>query len=243
MKQETVKLTAEEIIGKLKILSEGRTERICGILNLSHQEDVKAFLDDVGEYEPIFIYPDYDTVSDIVHFKEQEVYVKQDTYRNSFEGIVETAFDGNIYEVEPILNLKTDYVKKEPKLTKSDTLSFKDLITQIGYLTTYLNFDDLLQIGDKVENKITEGWESGEDFARSLSLNEQIGEVELTEEFGGYEGSGEEFYVVYHFKKHDIYIRQDGYYESYEGINIDDEQPYQVFPRKELTTVYEKAKN
>lgn len=49
---------------------------------------------------------------------------------------------------------------------------------------------------------------------------EALGKIEEVEYFGG-EGMGDSVYIVNHFVDHDIYIRVDGYYSSYEGSDWD----------------------
>jgi hypothetical protein len=48
-------------------------------------------------------------------------------------------------------------------------------------------------------------------------LADYIGEVVIADSQGGGEGGGEDVYIVYHFKKWDLYIEFFGYYYSYDG--------------------------
>lgn len=66
-----------------------------------------------------------------------------------------------------------------------------------------------------------------------------IGEIQEIEKVGG-EGKGEEWYVVFYFPKHDIYLKCDGFYTSYEGVSFDDDWDncFEVFPKEVTITVY-----
>ena len=65
-----------------------------------------------------------------------------------------------------------------------------------------------------------------------------IGEIEEVEQYGG-EGLGDSWYSVKYFKDHDIYIRTDGYYTSYNGTDFEQGYGNQVFKKEKTITVYE----
>lgn len=67
-----------------------------------------------------------------------------------------------------------------------------------------------------------------------------LGEIKEVDSYGG-EGKGEEWYVVMHFVDHDVYIRVDGYYSSYEGVDFYDgwSNCSEVRPQQKTITVYE----
>ena len=67
-----------------------------------------------------------------------------------------------------------------------------------------------------------------------------IGEYKQIEQYGG-EGEGETWYVVYHFVEHDVYIRVDGFYQSYNGTEFYDgwDCCREVRPKEKTITVYE----
>jgi hypothetical protein len=65
----------------------------------------------------------------------------------------------------------------------------------------------------------------------------ELGEVKVVDEYGG-EGHGENWYVVYHFVNHDVYIRINGFYSSYVGAEFD-EDPYEVRPKEKVVVFYE----
>lgn len=65
-----------------------------------------------------------------------------------------------------------------------------------------------------------------------------IGSYEEVEKYGG-EDQGSTWYSVKYFKNHDVYIRTDGYYQSYNGTEFDDGYGEEVFPVEKTITVYE----
>lgn len=67
-----------------------------------------------------------------------------------------------------------------------------------------------------------------------------LGPIKLIDEKGG-EGEGEEWYAVFHFKAHDIYIKVNGYYTSYDGTEFEGGWGCcnEVTPKKESITVWE----
>lgn len=79
------------------------------------------------------------------------------------------------------------------------------------------------------------GYEEREDaILQKLGL----GEVEEVEQYGG-EGKGETWYSVKYFKDHDVYIRIDGFYASYDGTSFYDGYGCEVRPTQKTITVYE----
>lgn len=67
-----------------------------------------------------------------------------------------------------------------------------------------------------------------------------LGEWNMSASYGG-EGQGEEWWKVFHFVDHDVYIRIDGYCESYNGVEFYDEWDCckEVRPKEKTITVYE----
>lgn len=65
-----------------------------------------------------------------------------------------------------------------------------------------------------------------------------IGMWEEKENKGG-EGEGDHRHVVYFFEDHDVFIKLDGYYTSYDGTSWDSmSEAYAVLPQQEVITVY-----
>ena len=80
---------------------------------------------------------------------------------------------------------------------------------------------------------------SVEEFAFSDFENiEALGEWDEVSQYGG-EGQGDTWYSVKYFKDHDVYIRTDGWYTSYDGTAFYDGYGYEVFPKEKVITVYE----
>lgn len=59
----------------------------------------------------------------------------------------------------------------------------------------------------------------------------EIGPSEEVDCYGG-EDCGTEWYTVWYFKDHDVYIKVDAEYYSYEGVDFDGAVVSQVFPTK-----------
>ncbi len=53
------------------------------------------------------------------------------------------------------------------------------------------------------------------------------------------EGQGDTCYTVKHFVDHDVYIRTDGFYSSYNGTDFDYGFGKEVKPKEKVITVYE----
>lgn len=65
-----------------------------------------------------------------------------------------------------------------------------------------------------------------------------LGEIKEVDSYGG-EGQGETWYVVNHFVDHDVYIRTDGFYSSYNGTDFDEGFGSEVRPISKTITVFE----
>lgn len=65
-----------------------------------------------------------------------------------------------------------------------------------------------------------------------------IGEWEEVDSYGG-EGQGDTWYSVKYFPKHDVYIRTDGWYSSYVGVEFYDGYGKEVKPVEKTITVYQ----
>lgn len=97
-----------------------------------------------------------------------------------------------------------------------------------------LSYNEILEI---LKNSI-----NLEDFA-DFYWNEKdfnLGEIEEVQRYGG-EGKGELWYVVYYFVEHDVYIRVDGFYSSYNGVDFGDwdDACKEVKPEVRQVTFYE----
>ena len=91
------------------------------------------------------------------------------------------------------------------------------------------------QILEVIESKL-----SVEEFGCGDFAHEELelGEIKVVDEYGG-EGQGETWFCVFHFKDHDVYIRVNGFYSSYCGVEFYDGYGHEVKPIEKTITVYE----
>lgn len=66
----------------------------------------------------------------------------------------------------------------------------------------------------------------------------KLGAFELVDSFGG-EGQGDDYWSVFHFKDHDVYIQFDGWYRSYNGSKYND--MFEVKPVEVVVTQYHRV--
>lgn len=65
-----------------------------------------------------------------------------------------------------------------------------------------------------------------------------LGEIEEIDQYGG-EGQGDTWYTIKYFKDHDVYIKTDGFYSSYNGTDFDYGFGSEVKPVEKTITVFE----
>jgi hypothetical protein len=72
----------------------------------------------------------------------------------------------------------------------------------------------------------------------------ELGKIEEIDNYGG-EGMGDEYWRVYYLSKYDMYIKVEGYYQSYDGASF----PLtfraafsQVYPKEVTKTIYTTTK-
>lgn len=116
----------------------------------------------------------------------------------------------NIYEVEPKKVVVTEFTKKE------------------NIIKTFADIQAALDKADVSKDEFADG-----DFEEDIA-----GPFKRVFRQGG-EGKGEDWSVVYHFTDHDVYIRLDGYYTSYTGVDFSDYEMYEVKPNERTVTFYE----
>lgn len=69
-----------------------------------------------------------------------------------------------------------------------------------------------------------------------------IGEAINVEHYGG-EDMGSTYYDILHFPKHDVYLKVEGYYTSYNGTDYNGwEDVSVVVPREKVITIFEAVK-
>ena len=98
-----------------------------------------------------------------------------------------------------------------------------------------MNFKEIVEKLDQLE--VSKDEFAHEDWDRKV-IKETFGEVKEVFHKGG-SGQGEEWSVVRYFADHDVYIRLDGFYTSYDGANFDDDEYFEVFPQTKTITIYE----
>jgi len=84
-----------------------------------------------------------------------------------------------------------------------------------------------------------------DDFAYGDFDSEELGlgEIKEVDQYGG-EGQGDEWYVVYLFVDHNIHLKVEGYYQSYNGTEFYEgwDDCFEVTPQEKTITVFEKLK-
>jgi len=101
---------------------------------------------------------------------------------------------------------------------------------------TYEEIKEKLQekFGDDIYNCV-DALECGGD-----EMEEIFGEYKEVDNYGG-EGKGNTYYSIFYFPQHDVYLRIDGFYSSYEGVTYEDgwDSIRQVKPVQKTVTDYE----
>lgn len=93
--------------------------------------------------------------------------------------------------------------------------------------------------GEQILEKIQANM-SVQEFAYEDYSSEELGlgEVKVVDKYGG-EDKGSTWYKVQYFVEHDVYIRTDGWYSSYDGTYFDEGYGSVVKPVEKLVTFYE----
>ena len=107
----------------------------------------------------------------------------------------------------------------------------------VGHNESSLRNDEYQKLRDEYFNMPSE-W--------SLKTNEVfeaagIGPYKEVEQYGG-EGQGDTWYSIKYFSEHDVYIRTNGWYSSYEGTEFENGYGEEVTPVQKTITVYEQVK-
>lgn len=64
-----------------------------------------------------------------------------------------------------------------------------------------------------------------------------LGSMKIVDSYGGSE-QGVEYGFVVLFQDHGVYIKLEGYYSSYDGVEWDEDWGTEVFPKQQVITVY-----
>lgn len=100
-----------------------------------------------------------------------------------------------------------------------------------------MNFQQIQQKLDELN--ISKEQLSDLDFDPLLEVEEILGPMKVVQSKGG-EGQGEEYYVIIHFVDHNVFVKVEGFYTSYDGTDFDAFDLREVFPTEKIITVYEK---
>jgi hypothetical protein len=65
-----------------------------------------------------------------------------------------------------------------------------------------------------------------------------LGKIKEIKQRGG-EGQGETWYTVKLFEDHDVYIKTEGWYTSYDGTDFNEGWGHEVKPTEKTITIYE----
>ncbi len=95
-----------------------------------------------------------------------------------------------------------------------------------------MNFKQIVSVLE--ENRV-----SKHDFANEVNDSFPIiGNAPIVAKKGGKPGEGDQFFIVRHLVDHDIYIRLDGFYDSYSGVDFTNEVLIEVEPKTVQQTIY-----
>lgn len=72
---------------------------------------------------------------------------------------------------------------------------------------------------------------------REAEFKAAVGEYKQVESYGG-EGQGERYFNIYKFEDHDIFVKENGFYTSFDGVEWDDDFQ-EVRPTSKTVTIYE----
>lgn len=90
----------------------------------------------------------------------------------------------------------------------------------------------------EILSKLINQFPEVEDYAYSNG-GDDIGEVQIVAKVGG-EGEGTTWYKVFYYVDHNVYIKVDGFHQSYSGVDFDGwEDVSEVRPKEKTITIYE----
>ena len=134
--------------------------------------------------------------------------------------------------------------KKQTKVEKKK-LTFKHLVKELDRCLASSR-EDIDDDGRSAINKLSDQYDG------DLQRIQHLGAIELAYEEGGYE-AGPHFEQVFLFMNHQIYIKLQGTYSSYEGVYWGEDKKgdeftkisqvaEEVFPQDKIITVYKTQK-
>jgi hypothetical protein len=113
---------------------------------------------------------------------------------------------------------------------------------------TFLEIKEILESDLFEENELSpDNWMHEDVYEHTDEIDDnpelfteysKLGKIECVEQFGG-EGQGDNYYSVYHFEDHDVYIQFQGWYASHHGSEY--EEMFEVKPYEEVVTKYKQV--
>lgn len=116
-------------------------------------------------------------------------------------------------------------------------MNFKEILEQIEDLG--LNPQTFFEALENPNSRFYSSRSKDEREKNKKSLDEIVGEVNEVHAEGQYDDGGESIERVYHFVRHNVYIKITGHWDSYDGVDIDREFE-EVFPQEKKVIFYEK---
>ena len=106
-------------------------------------------------------------------------------------------------------------------------ITFDEFLKQLNKLVEFRPIGENI-----VDNLSTYSWGNQKDRDNiAIAIDNQELVLKLIKEHGGYEGCGEDYFIVYYVIPYQRYIQQIGNYYSYDGIVISDSL-FEVVPQK-----------
>lgn len=149
----------------------------------------------------------------VFHFTDHDIFVKLSGVYSSYAGF---EFPGNWNNLQEVFPTEEAIIVYKPKNTGK--MNFSEL--KIALERHYVSVDS---------------------FAHEIYEKEVpgVGKFDLVDEHGG-EDEGSNWYNIRYFPDHDIYVKVQGYYQSYNGTSFDDwGDVTEVRPVEKTITVYE----
>jgi len=125
-----------------------------------------------------------------------------------------------------------------------EKLTFEEIMNQVkNDFESVIDFAhegyDYINVPNDFMPELDTDYESRKQRRLEYQKTLPIGEVKTVDQHGG-EGEGEDWHIVYHFVNHDVYVRVDGWYQSYHGTEFDGwEACSEVRPKERMVTFYE----
>lgn len=107
-----------------------------------------------------------------------------------------------------------------------------------------MNYQEIMSILREKVDGVSEFafMDFGKSTGRGSVFVEEIGECQEVDQYGG-EGKGEDWWSIKYFPDHDVYIKVNGFYTSYNGTDFYDgwDNCHEVKPKEKLVVVYQEV--